>query len=41
MHENGCPWDLWTCLYAAKYGSLECLKYAHENGCPWDKCTCS
>ena len=28
-------------MYAAKYGHLECLKYAHENGCPWDEVTCS
>ena len=26
---------------AAKYGELECLKYAHENGCPWDEETCA
>ena len=35
-HENGCPWDEWTCSMAAFNGHLECLKYAHENGCPWD-----
>jgi len=39
-HENGCPWDEYTCREAAKNGHLECLKYAHENGCPWDKITC-
>ena len=32
-HENGCPWDGYTCSKAAKGGHLECLKYAHENGC--------
>jgi hypothetical protein len=49
---NKCPWDEWTCVfaakngqleclkYAAKNGQLECLKYAHENGCPWNKWTC-
>ena len=37
LHENGCPWDIWTCFEAAKNGHLECLKYAHENGCPWDE----
>ena len=30
---NGCPWDEWTCEYAAKNGHLECMAYAHENGC--------
>ena len=24
------------CYIIAKYGDLECLKYAHENGCPWE-----
>ena len=33
-HENGCPWDEWTCSEAAENGHLECLKYAHEFGCP-------
>ena len=40
-HENGCPWNLYTCRLAAREGHLEVLKYAHENGCPWDKWTCS
>jgi hypothetical protein len=39
-HENKCPWNEWTCSYAAWNGYLECLKYAHENGCPWDTWTC-
>ena len=39
-HENGCPWDKYTCSDAAYHGHLNCLKYAHENGCPWDKNTC-
>ena len=39
-HENGCKWNEYTCMYAAKYGHLECLKYLHENNCPWDKDTC-
>jgi hypothetical protein len=39
-HENGCPWDEWTCWYAAENEQLECLKYARENGCHWDKRTC-
>ena len=33
-HENGCPWDKFTCADAARNGHLECLKYAHENDCP-------
>ena len=40
-HENGCPWDEWTCSMAAGGGHLKVLKYAHENGCPWDRWTCS
>ena len=35
-HENNCPWDEYTCTYAAMNGHLDCLKYAHKNGCPWD-----
>ena len=41
LHQNGRPWDKWTCSYAALNGHLDCLKYARENGCPWDKWTCS
>ena len=41
LHENGCPWDIGTCMNAAENGHLECLRYAHENGCPWDGWTCS
>ena len=41
LREKGCPWDGWTCCYAAENGHLECLKYAHENGCPWNEFTCS
>ncbi len=33
LHENGCPWGVWTCQ--ARYSNLECLNYARENGCPW------
>ena len=29
------------CSESAKYGALNCLKYAKENNCPWDKYTCS
>ena len=39
-HEKGCPWDEWTCSYAACGGHLDVLKYAHENGCPWDRRDC-
>ena len=38
-HENGCPWDEWTCRNAAEGGHLDVLKYAHENWCPWDEST--
>ena len=37
--ENGCPWDEWTCSFAAHDGQLEGLKYARENGCPWTENT--
>ncbi len=39
-HENGCPWDVYTCTYAAENGYLRCLRYAHNNDCPWDGLTC-
>ena len=41
LHENGCPWNVYTCHGASKNGHLDCLKYAHENNYPWDKDTCS
>ncbi len=31
LREKGCPWNEYTCYYAARNGHLECLKYAHEN----------
>jgi hypothetical protein len=31
--------DYFTCVCAARYGHIECLKYAHENGCPWNSQT--
>ena len=39
-HENGCPWNIDTCNYAAENGHIECLRYAHEHRCPWDESTC-
>ena len=40
--ENGCPWDILTCTYAAaKGGHLEVLKWARENRCPWNIWTCA
>jgi hypothetical protein len=27
------PWDAKTCISAAQYGHLPCLKFAHKNGC--------
>ena len=29
------------CKKSAKYGALNCLKYAKENNCHWDEETCS
>jgi hypothetical protein len=40
LRENGCPWDKWTCQYAAEKGYLEILKWAREHGCPWNKEEC-
>jgi len=40
LHENGCPWDSYTCSSAAYNGHLPVLQYLHENGCPWDYGTC-
>ena len=38
MHENGCPWDSDTCMYAAHYKHWDCLQYAVDNKCPeWEK----
>jgi hypothetical protein len=39
-HENGCPWDIFTCKWAASWGYINSLKYAIKNGCPLDKDTC-
>ena len=40
LREEGCPWNDWTCAYAAEGGHLDVLKYARENGCLWDETTC-
>jgi hypothetical protein len=39
--QQGCPWDRYTCEYAALGGHLDCLKFARLHGCPWDKDTCA
>ena len=36
---NGCPWDEWTCTYAANGGHLEVLQWLRANRCPWDRNT--
>ena len=38
--ENGCDWDAWTCLSAARGGQLGILQWLRANGCPWDAGTC-
>jgi hypothetical protein len=38
---GNCPWDKYTCSYAARGGQLEVLKWLREDDCPWDKYTCS
>ena len=40
LRSEGCPWNRWTCYYAAKYGHLEVLKWLRSEGCPWDERTC-
>ena len=40
-HENGCPWNEYTCEAAAEGGHLDVLKYAHENGCRWGQGVCT
>jgi hypothetical protein len=38
LHENGCPWDSWTCEDAAKHKHWDCLQYLVDNKCPeWKK----
>ena len=32
-------WNLDTTSRSARYGHLDCLRYAHENGCPWNEDT--
>lgn len=34
LHDQGCPWDDYTCTIAAGSGHIDCLRYAHSNGCP-------
>ena len=38
LHENGCPWDSDTCMYAATFEHWDCLQYAVDNKCPgWER----
>ena len=37
LHENGCPWNSYTCHNAAYYKHWDCLQYAVDNKCPeWE-----
>jgi hypothetical protein len=37
LHENGCPWDRFTCYCAVLNGHWDCLQYAVDNKCPkWE-----
>jgi len=38
---NGCPWNEWTCVLAARGGGIEVLKWARVHHCPWDSRTCA
>jgi hypothetical protein len=37
---DGCPWNKYTCVAAARAGHLHVLKWARANGCPWNEYTC-
>jgi hypothetical protein len=37
LHGAGCPWDEYTCYFAAEEGNLEMLKWLHSPGCPWNQ----
>ena len=34
LHENGCPWNVNTCYFAAEYKRWDCLQYLVDNKCP-------
>jgi hypothetical protein len=34
LHENGWPWEVLTCSYAATCERWDCLQYAVDNKCP-------
>ena len=38
---HGCPWDKWTCAWAAKKKHLKVLQYARAHRCDWDEDTCT
>jgi len=35
--EHHCPWDKWTCAFAARGGHLDVLRWAREHHCPWSQ----
>ena len=35
-----CPWNKWTCYFAAQNERLEVLQWARAHGCPWSKREC-
>jgi hypothetical protein len=38
LHENGCPWDEYTCDYAADNKHWDCVQYLVDNKCPgWEE----
>jgi hypothetical protein len=36
-----CPWNEFTCAYAAVGGHLEVLQWAREHDCPWNDLACA
>ena len=41
LRAEECPWDMWTCAYAADGGHLEVLKWLRDKGCPSKKAVCN
>jgi hypothetical protein len=37
LHAQGCPWDYWVPLAAARRGLLEMLRWARQHGCNWNE----
>lgn len=38
---NDCPWNEYTCKFAAEGGHLDVLRWCRSKGCPWDEDVCA